>query len=233
MTKAIRGAMLGSFAVLAFTVAAQAALPAYPADKAVESDMAAHWGTDSKIIEIKKSGDWVNQSVTDENGKKIPQAYLNYDVRSEKDKTIHKTNVSVRYNLVEGAWVFKAAGMGEFTAEARADRQAPPKDEVKQMIKAAVEANKLQDFGSLYFMAKDPLKLPLKVSKVLMTDPKYLDSGATYGFKYVFDVHAEDAKNRKVIVSDMSYTIRKSTSGEGAWTESIGMTGIGKGTYTK
>jgi len=236
MNKSIaKGAVcaMAAFVIAAFVMmpVAHAALPEYPADKVVEQDLKAHWPADSKIIELKKAGEWTNQMVINEDGRKVPQPYISYNVRSEKDGTVHKAQASVRYILAEGTWLFKAVGLGEFKAEARADRVAPAKPDVKEMIKKAVEANKFEDFGALYFMAQDPLKVPLKVNKVLITDPEYLDSGDTYGFKYLFDVEVVDAKNRKAVVTDMSYTITKSSAGTGDWKERMGNTGMGKGKY--
>lgn len=198
--------------------------PAFPTDKQVEKDIRSHWDSKIKILSLQKNpkdNEWHTQVIT-EDGVKITRAYISFIFKDKDGETVKTDKVTVSYYLNDGIWSFKALGFPgeteETVYEIRSGVKAPERDEVKNMIKEAIEGNKTFDFSSGIF---NGVAVPLKVSKVLITEPKFKDHKSNFFFEYFFDFEAVDKKGKTIKVTDMKFLIIKKSVSDTEWEAKI------------
>ncbi len=202
--------------------------PDFPKDGVVEKDIRGHWSAESQILNIQKDpkdSEWHTQVIV-ESGVKITRGYINYKIKVKKGGSVNTYSVSVSYYLNDGIWSFKALGIGgDVVSEAREGVTPPEKDEVKQMIKIAIEENKKFDFSGSVFVGTP---VPLKVSKVLVSKPEFKDYGSKFTYIYLFDFDAVDANGKKLNVTDMKFYMSKKSASDREWETKIDISGLEK-----
>ena len=200
-------------------------LPSFPKDKEAESDLTSNWkvqGEQGKLLSVKKDGNW-QKKVLFKDKVKYLVAFVKYVAKVEFDTFIRNFNVNVVYILEQNDWIYDRNEIINWSDEQKKGAQTFSKDEIKQKIKILMEKQAPAFFDKIYSFQKivgrkvEPIKGPVKVSKVLISEPK------TVGKKleYLADVDFEDANGKKFTYIDMLYTLSKKSADQKDWDENL------------
>lgn len=198
-------------------------LPSFPKDKEVEYDLTSNWkvqGEQGKLLSVKKDGDWKKKILFKDKVKYLV-AFVKYVAKVEFDAFIRNYDVHVVYILEQNEWIYDRNEIINSSDEQKKGAQTFSKDEIKEKIKILMEKQAQPFFDDLHKFQKmfgrkvEPIKGPVKVSKVLIAAPKTLGKS----IEYLADIEFEDAGGNKLSFIDMKYTLSKKTADQKDWEE--------------
>jgi hypothetical protein len=194
------------FFIITFTAGSIFALPPYPQDNDAESKIKANWKT-GEFIGAKKDGNW-GTNVSVEKRVQVVRASIKYIVKTKVDDSVRNYTTYIFYILAANEWIYEKVNFSNYSTEAAPGQEAPSKDEIKKMISAFMEKQDQAYYDSFQFN-NSKIKIPVKVTKVMVTDPESKDFPGMITHTFMFDFEAESSNGNKFKISDLIYKISK------------------------
>ncbi len=171
-----------SFIALFFFMAFFAfALAPYPSAETAAADLKANWkiqGEQGTWVSAQKTEDWAKKVIIREKVQ-VTLAIVKYSVRIEFPFFFRDFNASLAYIYANDEWIYDSIVIGNWVDEQKEGVvELPPAEDVKAMIKEAVE-KEAQSFFDAMSTSTKPVA-PVKVAKVLITEPEVKGEDLTY-----------------------------------------------------
>ncbi len=202
--------VVGAF--LLTPVRAEAAKP--PGGAAAKKEMLKRWKQkfpeDKKVV-VKQDGDAV---ATAEDG--ITRATVPFKVTVKRADGTTVYNGYLNYVLAGSRWMFESVGVGDSQDIATGAQAAPPRNEVKALIKTFFSAYDPKEEFALAPLNAD---FPLQVEDVKVTDGRFIRNTVdkTWGYHYFMQVIGTDAAGKKWDCDGLGFIITQPDAG-GKWT---------------
>lgn len=194
--------------VFMFSNAAFSVAP-YPKDKVVENDMKKNWkvqGEQGTLLSVKKEGEWTTKIIVRDRVK-MQAAIIRYSAKVDFKTFIRNFNVDVVYIEHNNKWIFDSNVILDSKDEAK-EGQGLSRDEAKAIIAAQFEKQPESFLNELSCSAK--IKAPVKVEKVLITEPEIKGNWNIYYADIIFT----DARGTSFTFENMKVDMRKKNENE-------------------